>query len=227
MGHGAGVGTNKICFAFLWNAVRGYTFKAQLAGKRELKAAGECLNYMSTGLADKTAGQQWHRISHRVLQDAQHRCMLRTAPEEVNLSVNAHEQDVTNAEFLRTFRSQEFPGGQLVKRLEHERGEEIERSVNKAVPARKASLGQAPIFVQSFEDTYGFRGKDPRVYYLSPWEFLMQWELEQLQPPSKRGKTQPGGELTKWSDSQPLLCFFCALGLLSQCRVMVCRSKCV
>ena len=99
--------------------------------------------------------------------------MLRTAPEEVNLAANAHEQDVKNAEFVRTFMSQEFPGGQLVKRLEHESSEETERSVKKVVPVRKAAVGQAPIYVQNFEDLYGFRGDDPRVYYLSPWEFLM------------------------------------------------------
>ena len=190
---------------------QGYTFKAQLAGKKELKAAGESLNYMSTGLADKTPGQQWHRISHRVLQDSQHRCMLRTAPEEVNLSANAHEHDVTNAEFVRTFMSEDFPGGQLVKRLEHERSEEKERSVKKIVPVRKDAVGQAPIFVQSFEDVYGFRGKDPRVYYLSPWEFFMQWSLEQLQPPSEPGTTKAGDlKLTKWTDTQLLNCFCCS-----------------
>ena len=157
---------------------------------------------MATGLADKTPGQQWHRVSHRVLQDSQHRCMLRTAPEEVNLSVNAHEQDVTNAEFVRTFRSQDFPGGQLVKRHEHERGDKMERSLSKVVPVRKRAVGQAPIYVENFEDIYGFRGNDPRVYYLNPWEFLMQWELEFLRPPSQRAETQPeAAELTKWTDA--------------------------
>ena len=158
---------------------------------------------MSTGLADKTPGQQWHRVSHRVLQDSQHRCMLRTAPEEVNLAANAHERDVTNAEFVRTFRSQDFPGRQLVKRLEHERSEEEERSVNKVVPARKGAVGQVLIFVQRFEDIYCFRGNDAKVYYLSPWEFLMHWELEALRPPSQRTSRQPGSmELTEWTEAQ-------------------------
>jgi hypothetical protein len=29
--------------------------------------------------------------------------MARTAPEETNLAANWHEQDVTNAEFMRTY----------------------------------------------------------------------------------------------------------------------------
>ena len=209
--------------------VTGYTFKAQLAGKRELKAAGECLNYMSTGLADKTPGQQWHRVSHRVLQDAQHKCMLRTAPEEVNLAANAHEHDVTNAEFVRTFRSQDFPGGQLVKRLEHERSEEDDRSVKKVVPVRKAAVGQAPIYVQCFDDIYGFRGDDPRVYYLSPWEFLMHWELEPLRPPSQRARSQAEPmELTEWKDAQQLqsLTFLNSFSFANVIlKSFLCRSK--
>ena len=45
----------------------GYTFKAQPTGKRYLKGAAESLNYLTTGLDDKSVSKQWHRISHRVL----------------------------------------------------------------------------------------------------------------------------------------------------------------
>jgi hypothetical protein len=197
-----------------------------MVGKQELKAAGECLNYMSAGLAEKTPGQQWHRISHRVLQDIQHRCMLRTAPEEVNLSINAHAHDVMNAEFVRTFMSQDFPGGQLVKRLEHELNEEMERRVNKVVPVRMSSLGQAPIFVHNFEDIYGFRGEDPRVYYLSPWEFLMHWELVPLRPPSQQSKVQPeNAKLTKWSVAWLLVVVLFYMSYLCFCD-SICLPAC-
>ena len=36
----------------------GYTFKAQVAGKKELSASAESLNYIRTRLENKTAGQQ-------------------------------------------------------------------------------------------------------------------------------------------------------------------------
>ena len=65
-------------------------------------------------------GQRWNRITNRLLVDRQHRCSTRTAPEEWNLATFHHDQDVTNAEFLRTYRSVDFPGGQLVQRLEDE-----------------------------------------------------------------------------------------------------------
>ncbi len=94
----------------------GYTFKRQPVGKRFSKAAGASYNYMTTGLTDKAAGQKWHRITLRVLTGFQHRSILRPAAEEWNLAANWHEHDPTNAEFLRTYRSHDFPGLQVLNR---------------------------------------------------------------------------------------------------------------
>ena len=50
----------------------------------------------------------------------------------------------------------------------------------------------------NFDDKYGFRGQDRRVYYLSPWEFTKLWCLEELRPPTYynyRGRTA----LTQWT----------------------------
>ena len=80
-------------------------------------------------MKDKSVGQRWHRITHRVLVDFQHRCMRRTAPEEWNLSANYHEHDPTAAEFMRTYRPMDFPGGQLVKRLEAEQKSQPVREI--------------------------------------------------------------------------------------------------
>ncbi len=57
----------------------GYTFKGQPVGRKYLAAAASTLDYLSTGLQDKSAGQQWHRITQRLLIDTQHRCMTRPA----------------------------------------------------------------------------------------------------------------------------------------------------
>ena len=81
----------------------GYTFKPQPVGKKFLRGAAESLNYLTTGMKDKGVGKLWHRVTHRVLVDLQHRCMRRTAPEEWNLASNYHSHDVTAAEFIRTY----------------------------------------------------------------------------------------------------------------------------
>ena len=75
------------------------TFKPQPVGQKFVRLAAESLNYLEPKLEDKSAGQRWHRITHRVLIDQQHRRMRRTAPEEWNLAANYHEHDVTKAEF--------------------------------------------------------------------------------------------------------------------------------
>ena len=62
--------------------------------------AAECNNYLEDSLKDKTPGQQWHRVTHNLYSQFQHRCMARSAPEEVNLAANWHKQDVMNAVFF-------------------------------------------------------------------------------------------------------------------------------
>ena len=86
--------------------------------------ASRSLNYLHHTMEKKTAAQQWHRVTHRLLLDLQHRCMRRTAPEEWNLATNAHEQDATAAEFVRTFQSISFNGRDLLQRLEGEKKKE-------------------------------------------------------------------------------------------------------
>ena len=88
----------------------GYTFKPQPVGRKFTQLAAQSLNYLEEKLKDKTAGQRWHRLTHRILIDQQHRCMRRTAPEEWNLAINYHEQDATSAEFVRTYMSVVFNG---------------------------------------------------------------------------------------------------------------------
>ena len=70
----------------------GYTFKRQACGKFVLKATAESLNYVELGLKDKSAGRQWYRICNRMITDLNHRCTLRTAPEEFNLSANQSQK---------------------------------------------------------------------------------------------------------------------------------------
>ena len=50
------------------------------------------------------------------------------------------------------------------------------------------------------EDIYGYRGRDDRVYYLSPWEFTMFWEVERVPRPEKH--TEDGHEISCWTGVQ-------------------------
>ena len=94
--------------------------------------------------------------------------MLRTAPEEFNLAAKLHHQDVTNAEFIRTYMSAVFPGETYVKALNQEKSGQETRQFSKVLPVRKNDVGTERILVQPHAELYGYRGADPRVFYLSP-----------------------------------------------------------
>ena len=106
----------------------GYTFKRQACGRSLLKATAESLNYVELGLKEKSAGRQWYKICNRTLTDTNHRCTVRTALEEFKLSANLHPQDPFNAEFIRSYRTQSFPGRRFLVLLESETKKHAEPS---------------------------------------------------------------------------------------------------
>ena len=170
----------------------GYTFKGQPTGRKYIAAAAKSLDYLTTGLEDKTEGQKLHRATHRLMIDMQHRCMTRPAAEEWNLATYWHDQDMTSADYLRTYMNVSFPGGQLVRRLDDEMRRTSERVVLKVMPVVSKGTGKDDddddVVVKHFTDLYGYRGSlvhNEPVFYLNPWGFLMLWEIVRLPPPSK------------------------------------------
>jgi len=122
--------------------------------------------------------------------------MVRPATTEWNLAVNWHEQDVQNAEFLRTYRSQTFAGGLLLRRLEAEQSKHSQRDVIKELPAVGDKEVPEHLYLRCFDDIYGFRGDgngySRHVYYLSPWEFLTHWECVPLPKPPEMVSANTG-----------------------------------
>ena len=186
----------------------GYTFKTQPVGRKYVKAAQQSLNYLTAGLEDKSDGQKWHRVTQRILVDLNHRCTSRPVVEEWNLAVYGSEQDVTNAEFIRTFRSETFPGGLLVTRLEEEM-RNSSSSIRKIIPPSKAKQASADeLFLKHFPDLYGFRATpstNRSVYYLNPWEFVSLWEVRRLPPPSTGASEKPSLTVLDASDDSCVL----------------------
>ena len=60
----------------------GYTFKRQPVGAKYMKAVAENYRDLGDEFNARALGGKWHRITHNVLADVQHRCMVRTASEE-------------------------------------------------------------------------------------------------------------------------------------------------
>ena len=161
-----------------------------MPGQYLLKAA-ESLDYLTPSLENKSETQRMHRVANKMFTDITHRCASRPAAEEWNLATFAHEQDVMNAEYMRTYMSVTFPGGQLVQRLDDEMQRQEQRVMLKMLPSQKMQekMSDDDVMLKHYPDLYGFRGKLPEnkdVYYLNPWEFLMLWDVQRLPPPNKK-----------------------------------------
>ena len=169
----------------------------QACGKIALRATAEGLSYGELGLKDNSAGRQWYRMCNRMLTDLNHRCTMRTAPEEFNLSANHHDHDPTAAEFARSYRVQTFPGRRFLTLLETHCSGDGSRKRLGILPVRQAPVLTENIPIAHLEEVYGYRGKDDRVHYLSPWECVMFWEVVHITKPRKG--SEGGISLSRWT----------------------------
>ena len=99
----------------------GYMQKRQPVGVFELKQATLNLKYLEEKLKNKSNAAQYHNMANRMLGDLEFRGHVRPITEEFNLAANYHEDDVRNAEFYRTFRTRNFDGAALLRRLKAEK----------------------------------------------------------------------------------------------------------
>ena len=94
------------------------------------------------------------------------------------------------------FGTEMLPGHDLVNRLEHEKSCETRRD-HIFVSSKKAALKheEAQICWYSFADVYGFRPSLPGLLYLSPWEFVMFWEVYRV--PTPKAKSDDGLQVNR------------------------------
>ena len=140
--------------------------------------------------------------TNRMLSDVVGRGIMRTTPETCNLNAYLDDNDVLAAEFIRTYMTVVFPGGAFVHRLEVEMSNTmVDHPVQKRrrvapLPLSRRLNPKSPKMQKPDVDINGYRGTDPRVHYLSPWEFMMFWTAEQLLPPCSQGRVVR----TRWLD---------------------------
>ena len=124
----------------------------------------------------------------------------RPITEEFNLAGNYHAEDVLQAEFYRTAWEAQFLGGNILRLLRAQKKQDVAETTqhtffHKRVGYAKRKEG----FEASPEQKYGFRGKHPAFYYLSPWEFTQWWGCSRLQSPTTDPRTRwtPEGQAYK------------------------------
>ena len=106
--------------------------------------------------------------------------ILRTCTEEFMLSSQYKPHDPLSAEFIRTFRHQNFLGKYYLDRydaLHQKKG-----SVDVRLLMPRNGCGQD---VPDQVALYGFRDLTPNLFFLSPWEFCQWYKPHRLRAPSK------------------------------------------
>ena len=93
--------------------------------------------------------------------------------------------------------SQTFPGQRILNVLESEMKVQRGRVRKGLLPVRAHTIDKEVISIYHIEEVCGYRGTDPRVYYLSPWEFIMFWEV--IRVPVPNTNSDDGLALSQWT----------------------------
>ena len=170
----------------------GYISKKQKVGKFELKKSISTLPLLQQkveGRGVKSASTQLAHVVNRMFTTLEGKGILRVATEEFLLSSRYKPHDPLAAEFIRTFRSRNFPGMFFIERYDALSQGRENIDVRTLLP--KNALRHGVVDVVSL---YGFRAPDvPDLWYLSPWEFVQWVKPERTRAPSAEYK------LTMWT----------------------------
>ena len=86
--------------------------------------------------------------------------------------------DELSAEFIRTFRHTFFFGNLYLQRYDQVHAK-VDVSIDKCIPKGHAKMVNADCV-----SLYGLRGKDERLYHMSPWTFVQWWAPVRTKAPS-------------------------------------------
>ena len=87
--------------------------------------------------------------------------------------------DELSAEFIRAFRHELFFGKYFLDRYDVVYNKQ-DATIDKCLPKNQIQKGCRDVV-----SLYGLRGTNPRLYYMSPWEFTQWWEPMCTRRPSR------------------------------------------
>ena len=158
----------------------GYISKRQKLGQFELKKSIAALAPLKTKLQSRQlrASAQLAHVVNRMFVTLEGKGILRASTEEFMLASRHKRHGPLAAEFIRTFRHQNFHGKFYLDFYDamQKLGENKTKSVQ--LPRK----GQQTIEYDEVS-AYGYRSPHPDVFYLSPWEFAQWYKVVRLGTP--------------------------------------------
>ncbi len=165
------------------DAMEGYT--GDYANKRNPIGTHEVKEWrkgqqtqLAPSLATESVAYAAKRHTQRLMSDLVAKGTVRGQVESTNLLTNCAPQSTTAAEMLRSSRTVSFHGALYLKCMERtwrptsDAPDVVHPLIDRRNPARKKTA------VKDMDLFYGHRGPNPRLHYLSPYEFTMRWEVQ-------------------------------------------------
>ena len=111
------------------------------------------------------------------MSDAYGRGVVRGQVENTNLRAHMKENSVTHAETVRTAPTERFPGRLFVDMIEH-----LNDNVRTTMSANFAVMDgrnqrRKGLVKRNLAILYGHLTEIPEMWFLSPYEFVMAWEV--------------------------------------------------
>ena len=125
------------------------------------------------------ASAQLAHVVNRMFVTLEGRGILRACTEEFMLASRSKKDDPLAAEFLHTFRTQNFHGNFY---LDYYDALKTGKCMVKNLPM--PGKGQQ-VLAYDEVSAYGYRPPHPDLLYLSPWEFVQWYKVHRLAEPSK------------------------------------------
>lgn len=168
----------------------GYISKRQKMGQFELRKSIGALPLLKQKLEGrnlKSGSAQLAHVCNRMFTVLEGKGILRSSTEETLLASRYNPADPLAAEFIRTFRINLFCGAAFLAYYDALKRSKTIVEAATTIPKAAKSLN-----VVQEHMVYGCRPTDPRVWFLSPWEFIQHWGVHKLKPPGLHYT------LTKW-----------------------------
>ena len=161
-----------------------YCTKRQPMAFNEVKECCKGHMTLAANIAREPINKQGKRHAIRLINDLNGKGIVRGQVENTNLRAYYKKGCVTAAEAIMTATPEAFYGRNYVDVIEALQDNIIHPNSTKLVEVDARSKRKGKITFRDVAVLYGQRPHDPRVWYLSPYEFVSDWEVQRLSYPT-------------------------------------------